>query len=236
MGQPGCEKMALAKLHGEWEREKTSSLLVGSYVDAHFEGTLDVFKAQNPEIFTKSGSLKSEYQKADEVIQRIERDPYFMGCMNGKKQVIMTAELYGAKWKIKIDVLNEGKAIVDLKVMKSITEGFWVKDYGRVSFVEFWGYDIQACVYQAVVQANVGADLPFLLAVASKEKFVDIEVIGFNKMDLKVMRPEIETNVNRILALKSGAVEPTRCGVCDYCKFTKVLSAPIHYSEILQKV
>jgi hypothetical protein len=51
-----CEAAALAELTGEYQREKTVSLLVGSYVDAHFEGTLDVFKAQNPEIFTKKAS------------------------------------------------------------------------------------------------------------------------------------------------------------------------------------
>ena len=40
-----CEAAALASVKGEWERTKTTALLVGSYVDAHFEGTLDVFKS-----------------------------------------------------------------------------------------------------------------------------------------------------------------------------------------------
>ena len=49
-GKPGCEAMAMAKLRGEWQQEMTISLMVGSYVDAHFEGTLDVFKSQHPDI------------------------------------------------------------------------------------------------------------------------------------------------------------------------------------------
>ena len=36
---------------GEWGKEKSTALLVGSYVDAYFEGSLDVFVAENPEIF-----------------------------------------------------------------------------------------------------------------------------------------------------------------------------------------
>ena len=59
MGKIPCEAQALAKLRGEWEMEKTVALMVGSYVDAHFEGTLNLFKAQNPEIFTKQGVLPS---------------------------------------------------------------------------------------------------------------------------------------------------------------------------------
>ena len=57
-----CEAAALAEVTGNYERERTTALLVGSYVDAHFEGTLDIFKAKNPEVFTKKGELRSEYK------------------------------------------------------------------------------------------------------------------------------------------------------------------------------
>jgi len=48
-GKPGCEEYALAKLNGTWVEamEDSTALMVGSYVDAHFEGTLDLFKAQH---------------------------------------------------------------------------------------------------------------------------------------------------------------------------------------------
>ena len=35
-----CQHLALAKVKGKYKREKTTALLVGSYVDAYFEGTL----------------------------------------------------------------------------------------------------------------------------------------------------------------------------------------------------
>ena len=87
--------MAMAEINGTYEREKTSALLVGSYVDSHFEETLDIFRAQNPQIFKKDGTLKSEYVQAEQIISRIERDAMFMEFMSGKKQVHMTVRFEG---------------------------------------------------------------------------------------------------------------------------------------------
>ncbi len=146
-GRLACEFAAMEKLEERWEDEETTALLVGSYVDAYFEGTLEQFKADHPGLFKKDGGLKAEYVKANEIIARIERDKYFMKYMSGQKQVIMTGELFGAKWKIKIDSYIPKVAIVDLKVMASITELKWVKDLGYLDFVRYWGYDIQGAVY-----------------------------------------------------------------------------------------
>ena len=98
-----CQASAFAEVTGNFEREVTTSLLVGSYVDAHFEGSLDIFKAKHPEIFTKKGDLKAEYRKADEIINRVEQDELFMQYMSGEKQVIMTGSVEGVPVKIKID-------------------------------------------------------------------------------------------------------------------------------------
>lgn len=237
MGKLGCEAQAIALLDGTWEMDnKSTALLVGSYVDAHFEGTLDVFKAQNPEIFLKSGGLKAEYRKAEEIINRIERDPLFMQYMSGEKQTILTAEMFGAKWKIKIDSYIKDKAIVDLKVMKSLKEHFWTKDFGYMDFIQYWGYDIQGAVYQEVVYQNTGKRLPFFIAAASKEKETDIELIWVPDEHLKAKLIEIERNTPQIIALKSKEVTPIRCEMCDYCKHTKVLTKAIHFSELLGEV
>lgn len=235
-GRPGCEAKALAEMRGDWTFEVTPSMLVGSYVDSHFEGTLDVFKSQHPEIFTQKGELKAEYKQACEVIARAERDPYFMKYMSGQKQVILTGELFGVKWKCKLDVLHFGRCIVDLKVMKQIREALWVKDQGRVSFVEYWSYDIQAAVYQKIVEINTGKRLPFFIAALSKEKYPDLEIIGFEDKNLDDALSLVVTNVNRINDLKLGRATPESCGNCDYCRATKVLSKPLHYSELVLSI
>lgn len=141
-GKMPCEFTAMEKLKGRWEEPKSKALMVGSYVDSYFEGTLDKFKAENPDLFKRDGTLKAEFVKADEIIQRIERDDYFMKFMSGKKQVIMTGELFGTKWKIKMDSYIQDIAIVDLKVMASITKLEWVRDEKRVG--EAVGYTIYA--------------------------------------------------------------------------------------------
>lgn len=236
LGKLPCEELALAKLNGEWVEEMTTPLLVGSYVDAHFDGTLDIFKMQHPEIFTKQGSLKADYKKAGEIINRIERDELFMKYMSGKKQVIMTANMLGVLWKIKIDSYIEDTCIVDLKVMKSLRESHYVRDYGLMDFIRYWGYDIQAAAYQKVVEINTGKRLPFFIAAASKEKETDIEIIQIPQewMDERLM--EVEKNIPKIIALKSGEIDPIRCEVCDYCKHSKVLTQAIWPDNLLGEI
>ena len=235
LGRMGCEAKAMAELNGEWEDDKSTALMVGSYVDAHFEGTLDIFKAQNPDIFTKQGALKSEYRRAEEVINRIERDPYFMAHMAGEKQVIMTGELFGAKWKIKMDSYFPGRLIVDLKTMKSLGERFYSADFGNMDFVRNWGYDIQGAIYQKIVEINTGKKLPFKIAAASKEEYPDIDIIQVEQSLLDAALAEVEKNVPRILAIKKGEYDPVRCEKrdCNYCKHTKMLTHSIWSDELL---
>lgn len=222
-----CEAAALAEINGEYEREETTALLVGSYVDAHFEGTLDIFKAQHSKIFTKSGDLKSEYRQAEYIIERVERDEMFTRYMSGKKQVIKTEELFGVPWKIKIDSYHEGKAIVDLKVMKDF-ETIWVEGQGRIPFVEAWGYDLQAAIYQAIE----GNQLPFFIAGATKQKEPDLAILSIPQEKLDIALNIVKAHIARFDEVKRGFAEPIRCERCDYCKRTKVLSEIVSYEEI----
>lgn len=234
-GISGCEARTLAKINGDWHEEPSTAMLVGSYVDAHFEGTLDVFKAQNPSIFKKTGDrgLLSQYEHANKVIERCERDELFMAFMAGEKQVMMVANFFGLDWKIKIDSYHPDKCIVDLKVMKSIREKFYLRDQGYVNFIENWGYTHQAAIYQKVVELNTGKKLPFFIAAVSKEEEPDIEIIQIEQSKIDESMVEIEMNAPRIARLKAGEVDPDRCGVCNYCKSTKVLTEPILSSALM---
>lgn len=261
-----CESMAMAKLNGEFQQKSTIALMVGSYVDAYFEGTLDIFCAKHPEIFTEKyietpetvfklmevgggfvtknntlvskkikeaketypqffeiqRNLKADYIKADEIIERVEKSDLFMEYMSGEKQTILTAEMFGTPWKIKIDSYCSDK-IVDLKCMRSLE-----RIMGR-SFVEHWGYDIQMAVYAEVERIAKQRDISLetYLAVATKEDVTNIELICVSAWRRAECLEQIEKDMPRILAVKNGTVEPHRCGVCDYCKATKVLTEPI---------
>lgn len=232
-GKMACEFSAIEKLEERWAQKKTTPLLVGSYVDSYFEGTVGEFKKETPEIFTQDGGLKAPYIQADKIIERMERDPLFMMYMSGKKQVIMTAELFGTKWKIKIDSYAEGIAITDLKVVESITKPKWVRDIGYLDFIRYWGYDIQGAIYQEVVYLNTGLRLPFYIAAGTKEEEPNIEVIQVTQNYLDEAKNMVEMNMPRILRVKNGEVEPDRCEMCDCCRHTKVLKRPISITNLV---
>lgn len=233
-GRAACEFGAVEKMEKRWVERETTALLVGSYVDAYFEGTLERFRAGHPNIFKKTGDkgLLREYAKAEEIIARIERDGYFMKYLSGRKQEIMTGELFGTEWKIKMDSYIPGVAIVDLKVMSSITELKWVKDLGYLDFVRYWGYDIQGAVYQKVVEANTGKRLPFYIAAATKENEPDIRIIQVTQNYLDEALRVVGANLPRILRVKSGEALPDRCELCDCCRHNRVLTKPISIADL----
>ena len=219
-----CQACALAELQGKYERETTTALLVGSYVDSYFEGTLNKFKQENPDIFKKDGTLKAEYIQAEAIINRIERDKLFTEYMSGKKQVIMSGEIKGVPIKIKIDSLHPDK-IVDLKIMKDFSN-VYSSEKGVQSWFEAWGYDLQGAVYQEIVRQNTGKKLPFYLAAATKETHTDIDIVHIGQEILDFALERFEQNVELYDAIKKGIIEPERCDKCDYCKDSKVLTEP----------
>ena len=216
-----CEAMAMATIRGEWVRPQTTALQVGSYIDSWFEGTLDKFTAAHPEIYKKDGTLKADFVQAEELIQFVQKDPMFMRYMAGKKQVILTAVLFGAKWKIKIDSYHPDK-IVDLKVMRSME-----RIMGK-SFVEHWGYDLQMAIYSSVE----GRELATYLAVVTKQTPPDKEIISIPRWRRVELLEDVKRQMPRILAVKSGEIPPRRCGVCEYCRATKMLTEPIDFEMV----
>lgn len=236
-----CPARALATIKGEYKPEMTKAMLVGSYVDAHFEGTLDKFKAEHPEIFnSRTGELKADYKQADEIIKSLEADELFMAFMAGAKQVIMTAELFGAKWKIKIDSFlspENVKAIVEKfpEVAKFFIEGYGAIDDLKImrsierimgiSFVQHWGYDIQMAIYSEVEYIDSKREddtrLPTFLSVGTKEDAMDKDIVNIPSWRRKECLSEVEKNMPRILAYKSGELKAPGCGVCPYCRSIK---------------
>lgn len=221
-----CEAMAMATLRGEYKKPETVALLVGSYIDAWFEGTLDEFKAAHPEIFTKTGKLRADFEKADELIDFAQKDAKLMEYMAGAKQVIMTAEFFGTKWKIKIDSYHPGDKIVDGKVMRTME-----RIMGK-SFVEHWEYDLQMAVYAKVVKLVTGMDLETFLAVITKEEPPDKELIRIPLWRRTDVLEDVERDMPRILAVKAGRVAPERCGKCEYCRKTKMITEPIDFEMV----
>lgn len=233
MGITGCESRAVARIKGKYSEPTTEAQLIGSYVDSHFEGTLDRFKKEHPECYTQKGELKAGFKRANRMIERCEEDEMFMMFMSGEKQKIFTANLFDCKWKCKLDSYVPHRCIVDLKTTANMHQSWRVADYGRVSFVEYWGYVLQLAVYQKIVEINTGEKLRCYIAAVTKEDEPEIAIIGIDQQSLDHALNEIEMNMPSVLAVKNGEVEPIRCERCNYCKSTAKLTKVIHYNNLI---
>lgn len=229
----GCESRAMAKLNGDWQDEKTLAMQVGSYVDAYFEGTLDEFKKNNPDLFTQKGELKAPYKQAEKMIAKAKGDELFSKYMSGEKQRIMVGHLFGCDWKIKMDSYIENVCIVDLKSASDLYKAWKVEDTGYVSVPEYWGYTLQGAIYQKIVEINTGKRLPFYLAFVTKEDYPDLCIVNIDQMTLDNALNEIEMNMATVLAIKNGEVEPIPCGKCNYCKSVKKLTKVIGINDLI---
>ena len=241
-----CEAKEIAKLSGVWVDEPSIALEIGSYTHSWNDGTRREFVASHPGMFTKAGPLKADYLIADKMIATLERDELAMYCLEGEKEVIITAQMFGATWKVMLDAQNnERRRIVDLKTTRSITEHVWVvaenelgnKVNKKVSFVEAYQYPLQMTIYTEIERLAMGRDegdwSKFLIVAVSKEKFPDKAVINMTDPERLVKElAQVEANMPRILAVKAGEVDPIFCGQCDYCKSVKQLTGAIHYSEL----
>ena len=245
-----CEAAALAELKGEWGRKESLALLVGSYVDAYFSDELEQFCADHPEIYKKDRTLKADFEKAHSICERLNRDELARLLLSGRHQAIKTGKIAGVAYKAKYDSLLTarqveaickkfpeirslvpfgGPMIVDLKCMKDF-ETIWDEDAGeRVSFIEFWGYDIQGAIYQKLD----GRLAPFVIVGATKEAATDIEAFYIPDEDLAFCLSEVEALSPRYDAIKRGEIEPEGCGKCAYCRNVKRLSGIKNYRQII---
>ena len=224
-----CEAMAEAEISGEFKRETTTAMLIGSYVDAWFEGKIEDFRALHPEIFLKNGCLKADFIQAEAIIKRISTDEEFMKYMSGEKQKIFTGNIAGVDFKGKLDSYHAGKCIVDLKVMRDF-EPVW-KNGVKQHFIEAWGYDIQGAVYQELVFQATGEKLPFVICAVTKEKVPDLAILSIPQERLDYCLEIVKSNVVNFQEVKTGKIPPARCGKCDFCKATKKLDGAVDYTE-----
>lgn len=227
-----CEAMAMAEIKGEYVRPKSTAMLVGSYVDAYFSGELDAFTDDHPEILSSrgptKGELKAEFRQAETIIERLEDDDYFMSFVCGECQQIFTGTIADVPFRGKLDFLHEDK-IVDLKIVRDL-EDIWSADDGRrVSWIRYWGNDIQAAIYRELTAWNTGSYLPFYLAVGTRETVMDKAIIQIAENVMQTRLAEVEAFAPRYQAIKMGLLEPERCEKCDYCKSTKKLTETVLY-------
>lgn len=230
--RPGCEERALKTINGEWKPEVTKALLMGSLLDALWENDDPSYIMERfPDCVstrgTTKGQLKAEYQQIIEIYQMTLRSEKFCAYMSGEKQKVMTGEIEGLPFKIKIDSFVEGKAIVDLKTTQSLdrNQRYYIPDSGeKLPFYLAYDYPLQLAIYREIVRQNTGDTLPCFLAVADKKPHPICDIIEITSKSMDEALERVRRNAGHIIMLKSGEIEPIRCesSDCDYCRDTHV--------------
>lgn len=224
-----CEAATMAELTGEWKPPPSTALLVGSYVDSYFEGpkSFETFIDTHPEILKRDGTLKSEYVRANQMIERAYSDPVFMQYMKGQKQKIVTGEIMGIPFKAKFDVYRKGERIVDLKTTQNMESKYRTGE-GKLNPILYWGWDIQMAIYAELE----GHDLPTYLAIITKEDPPALYLVEITKAEREACMEYLYQKLPRFDAIKRGLIEPERCETCAYCRATKRLTKPITIEEL----
>lgn len=243
-----CEAAALATVKGEWKQEETTALLVGNYVHSYFESEeahQKFIENKGSSLMTKPnkkepyGHLRSEFKTADTMIQALKQQPRFVGLYKpGRKEVIVTGNIYGYPWKGKIDSLSlENLYFCDLKTVDDFHKGHWQKKSRQYeNFIADRGYFMQMAVYVELIKQTFDVECqPFMFAV-SKQDPPDKEAIKFTS-DEALMRMEdsmrmIEENQEHIQSIIRGEEEPVRCNRCAYCRATKMIDLPVDACDI----
>lgn len=233
-----CEAATLAELRGDYKRGSGNALVVGNYVHAWNDGTLEAYKEKfKDDIYQKNGKPRADFIKADAMIETLTADKYCMKILKGRKEVTITGEIAGAKWKGKIDVLNRRSGyFVDLKTTRSIIELQWSEKLRqKVSFIEMYDYMIQVAVYAELERMAAKRDyylIPYIVAV-SKEDIPDHAVISLaDEYRIGHELEEIKKNMPHILDVKADKAKPVRCEKCEYCRQTKKIENPIFYTDL----
>ena len=236
-----CQAATMARIRSEWHQEPSESMLLGSYVHAHFSGDLEQFKAQHPEMISSKGPTKGElkvgFQKAHKMIETLEKDEFCKFVLAGEKEKIITAELFGVPWKTKIDVLTD-KRIVDLKTTKNIYDLSWNPvNQCKETFIEKYQYLLQAAIYSEVERIASNSDKwkEFLFVVVSSEEEPDKAIIAVDD-DLLIEHNLrwAEGQLQHIIPVWKGEQEPERCGKCAYCRSTKKITKVTRYSDFVR--
>lgn len=228
-----CPAMAMAKIKGEYEPEKSRALLLGSYVDEMLTGDEDSqlkFIAENyDELFKKGGSPYADVAQAQETIERVKKQPLIVEYLAGEKQKIFTGEIAGVPMKGKLDIYKKGKRIVDVKYVASHRSPNLFENV-----VDYWNYTLQGAVYVELVRQNTGLTLPFYLILITKEKPAHFAVVELDQMDMDIELDKAKKLLPMYQAIKSGEIPPERCEAydCVFCTSTKILTEPIPVSHL----
>ncbi|MNO72120.1 hypothetical protein D3C76_630550 [compost metagenome] len=236
----GCEAQAMAVLNGDFEPKPIEAFIEGHYVHAWNEGTLEEFKANNPDLYNtkgkNKGELKANFKHCEKMIETLKNDPFITTALEGQKEVIITTELFGIPWKVMLDSYNpDGGYFSDIKTMRDMDGKHWNKSaQAYENFIDHYGYNLQMAIYAEVEKQATQKDIWLIpqIVVVTKQDPPDHELIYFDFDAIEHGLYIVGSYIDRVRDVKSGKEAPNRCGKCDFCRASKKLDRIKHYSEL----
>lgn len=247
-----CEAAQMARLEGRWQGSGTEAFLVGNYFHSYMEGRSahEEFLNQNlAQIFkTRTDKKTGEtlitgkyaaYEAADRMIAKCLSDPLVLRFyqMEGEVEEIMTGELFGVPWRIRMDKrIPQLNMILDWKTTANIRElKYNPLTRERETFAEAYGYLMRAAVYAEIMRQNTGQehDPQFVIVAVSKQDPPDLAVLSLNhrqRWDMEL--EEIKKRLPHIMRVKTYQEQARRCGECEYCRATGRVRRIIPYYEL----
>ena len=104
-------------------------------------------------------------------------------------------------------------------------------EYQKIFTADLFGvpWKIKTDVYKwadKIVELVTGEVLPFYIAAVTKEPVPDVDVIQLPQSVLDTALKVVEAKIDRFDLVKMGEIPPERCGTCEYCRKTKILTEP----------
>ncbi len=224
-----CEAKALAELKGEYTTNK-DAYKEGHYFEACISGNDEIFVLQNPDMFSSRGAskgdIKSNFKKVAGSVEAFRRQPMFMDIIKDcQLQVIFTGEIAGLPFKGCVDFFKPVEYTgYDTKCMKDFKKVFSSVEKMHINWYFAYGYHYQAAIYRELIRQKFGTSGQQYILAVSKEEHPDVTALYFSEDILENALEIIKEYAPRYDKIKKGLIVPQSCGVCDYCKQTKVIN------------
>ena len=119
--------------------------------------------------------------------------------------------------------------------MATLTPQWSEEEHKRVNFCDAFRYTLQAALYREIVRQNTGKELPFIIAVCTKEKVsrrallqIPTEVMNIELNFLKEFLPYLQK-------IKNGEITPEPCNKCDFCISKQKTEKIWYYTDYFEK-
>ena len=238
-----CELAALAKINGSWKpTSNPEALLVGNYVHSALESdeAHEAFIKENESSIlshsgTSKGKPKKAYKQADQMIQALKSDEWFEDhYAPGKKEVIVTGELFGHQWKGKIDSLDlDNGVFYDLKTTADFTKRWNEESRQREPFIYNGHYELQMAVYQQLIKQTFGKMCEPVIVGITKQTPPDMQAFDFESDGAKAAMANalevVKKKQDHFWNVLMGEELPKACGHCDYCRTKARLTDPVPF-------